>query len=147
VVFYFSEVASAAPSLMDGSKMTAGERYKIALVKWGDKLAPDEPCKAAEKYAAAMALGRMSTLEAGATEMAIRCSPPTDTPEPKHDTATPTPTVTGTLFTPTGTAGTETPTPTVTNTVPAAAPTHTPTPTQAPTAAPTETPTPTQPKP
>jgi hypothetical protein len=138
VVYYFSQVASAAPSLMDGSKMTAAERYKIALVKWGDKLAPDEPCKAAEQYAAAIALGRMQTLEAGATEMANRCAPPTETPQPKTNTPTRTPTVTGTLASATPAAGSETPT----STLPVA--TATPSATlNPPTAAPTATATPT----
>ncbi len=38
-VFYFAQVAPQMPSMIDGSRMTAAERYRIALLNYGDTLA------------------------------------------------------------------------------------------------------------
>lgn len=57
-VYYFAQVAPALPNLRDGSGMTATERYRLALVGYGDRFAKDEDwCGAAEQYAAALSLG------------------------------------------------------------------------------------------
>ena len=82
-VFYFSQVASAAPGLRDGTGWTASGRYLASLVQYGDWLAAREDwCSAEEKYNAALSMGADDTVNLKADEAQIKCSPPTDTPEP-----------------------------------------------------------------
>jgi hypothetical protein len=57
-VFYFSQVAPQMPSLMDGSNMTAKERYRQALIGYGNMLgAAGEWCSAQEQYLLSMEVG------------------------------------------------------------------------------------------
>ena len=57
-VYYFAQVAAALPHLTDGSGMSANERYRIALIKYGDQLMNEtQYCQAMEKYQLAQTLG------------------------------------------------------------------------------------------
>jgi tetratricopeptide (TPR) repeat protein len=142
-VYYFGQVAAAAPGLRDASGWTASERYRASLIQYGDLLASQKDwCNAQEQYELAYSMGGDAALEATIRDVALRCSPPSPTPE--LTTETPTPTATGGSLTPpalsptpTATQGTV-PSATSTNTSPPASPTFTQT-TVAPPA--TETPT------
>ena len=120
-VYYFSQVAAAAPYLRDASGWTANDRYRAALIQYGGFLAHrDNWCAAQTQYDLAMAIRPDESLLALATQAAEMCSP-----------STPTPSVTGTT----------TITPTITNTPP---PFITPTPSATQGILPTDTPTATQ---
>ena len=126
VVFYFEQIAPYFPGLRDTSGITANERYRIGLLKWGDQLAAEgKYCDAVDKYEASYQIGPDSALDPTATEVYNLCHPPEPTQAP-----TETPTATPTLGAPTPTD-----TPAVVNTeVPTEAlptpetPTDTPTP-------------------
>ncbi len=146
-VFYFSQVAAAAPGLRDGTGWTASGRYLASLVQYGDWLAShDDWCAAEEKYNAALSMGADNTVNQKADEAQIKCAPPTETLEPSPK---PSATSTNTLVpgetpanTPTATIAAPTVTqpssPTDTPTVPPE-PSATPTPTQEAQPTPTDT--------
>jgi len=145
-VFYFSQLAAAAPGLTDASGWSAAARLKAAIIQWGDQLAlQGDWCLAQEKYEAALAMGFEAMLEAKVNEAALKCAPPTATP-------TPTVPVTPTLTVPAPTIPVEpSPTspflPSETPTLPVP-PSMTPTPGDPPTSTPeppTSTPEPTEP--
>ncbi len=120
-VYYFSQVAAAAPYLRDASGWTANDRYRAVLIQFGSFLAHrDNWCAAQTQYELALAIRPDESLLALATQAAEMCSPSTPTP--------------------TGT-GTTTITPTITNTPP---PLITPTPSATQGILPTDTPTATQ---
>lgn len=120
-VYYFSQVAAAAPYLRDASGWTANDRYRAVLIQFGSFLAHrDNWCAAQTQYELALAIRPDESLLALATQAAEMCSPSTPTP--------------------TGT-GTTTITPTITNTPP---PFITPTPSATQGILPTDTPTATQ---
>jgi tetratricopeptide (TPR) repeat protein len=102
-VYYFSQLASAAPNLSDSSGWTASNRYMDALLGYGDWFAAREQwCDAQAQYDTYMALLASPQVEPTAMYAADKCnqaSNPTPIP-PTPDT--------------TGTPGTETPTPTAT---------------------------------
>lgn len=146
-VYYFSQVASAAPYLRDASGWTATDRYQAALIQYGDQFAKNEDwCSAQEQYEAAYTIGADGNLLAKIEESELRCSPQTETPT----IMTPTPTITGTITTtatyfgtPTGTLFPTAATPTNTAALPI--PTSTPTPNTPVPPSPTQTPEPTEP--
>lgn len=155
-VYYFGQVASAAPYLRDGSGWTAVDRYRLSLIHYGDQLASEENwCDAQIQYELAYSIiGDMELLRK-IEEVALLCSPPEETPTP---TWTLTPTITGSLTVyPTAsgtimpTSVTPTPSPTVTPGIPtstsippSSTPTdNLPTPEPSPTPPPTSTPEPT----
>lgn len=124
-VYYFSQVAAAAPGLRDASGWTAAARYREALIQYGDQLMGKRDwCNAQAQYELALSMGVDEALQQKRQQAALLCSPPTNTPAPS---ATPSPTETLPVFTP----ATPTPTlllpPTATNTAPAP-PTNTPPP-------------------
>jgi tetratricopeptide (TPR) repeat protein len=125
VIAYFSELAPQMPYMRDSSGMTATERYRIALYKYADQLAKDDPCKAAKYYADSLAIGNDPKVAPNATKAADDCHPPTATLRPQTSTPSSTPSMTG------GPA-TDTPTTEVTTPVPPPAATETPTPTPTP---------------
>jgi len=151
VLNYFVDIYAAVPNLRDGSGMTAAERYRIALYKYGDQVAASgDYCKAQKYYQQSLAIGNSSTVAPKATESAHNCTGDTSTPHPVSNTptASSTPTPTGTALTPIPTTpgASETPTgpsqPSVTPTLTSSAPTQTPvppSPTTAATIAPTHT--------
>ena len=154
-VFYFSQVAAAVPYLSDGSGWTAAERYRVALIQYGDLLASQgDWCEASVQYELSLALRTDTVVEESFKQVTERCLAMTVTPTidatptlSPTDTLIPgtTPTPTTTLpnltpATPTATQSqiTQTPTtqvtqmPTAQSTTPPASATHTemPAPTQ-----------------
>jgi tetratricopeptide (TPR) repeat protein len=97
-VYYFRQVASAAPYLRDASGWTATERYRGALMQYGDQLAKSgDWCGAQDQYEQAISIRADASIQATAAYSALQCSPPTETPPPITDTPTFTPTLTATL--------------------------------------------------
>ncbi|HEX7973186.1 MAG TPA: hypothetical protein VF498_02165 [Anaerolineales bacterium] len=144
-VYYFSQVAAAAPSLRDGSGWTASARYWAALIQYGDWLGKKgDWCAAQQQYALALGMQGAANVEATAAYAAEQCAG-TPTPTPQTETPTLTPTLTGS---PTTTAApataTLTPESSSTATAPAATATEAASPTattsEATTPAPTATP-------
>lgn len=115
-VYYFSQVAAAAPYLRDASGWTATDRYRAALIQYGDKLIQQEDwCSAQVQYESAYTIRADNTLLVKIEQAALACNPPTET----QTTWTVTPTTTGTItVTPTGTLITATPSPSMTATLP-----------------------------
>jgi tetratricopeptide (TPR) repeat protein len=115
-VYYFGQVVSGSGYLRDGSGWTARERYRAVLIQYGDQLARGEDwCSAQRQYELALSIRSDATIQATATFLARKCSPPTSTPIPITDTPT-----TTALITTMPTETTPVPaTATATNTVPA----------------------------
>jgi len=94
-VYYFGQLATYAPNIWDGaSNMTAGERYRIALMRYGDQLFnSNDACGAYQQYLSAEAYGALDETAAKNKKQAYAiCYPPTATPEPTSaipPTATP----------------------------------------------------------
>lgn len=132
-VEYFRQLSLIAPNMMDASRITAQERYRLALIGYGNWYARQNMwCEAQQKYADALGLRADTRLEPTATFAQESCTLLTPSATPALPTGTPTPTPTPTLL---GGTPQQTPSPTQPND-----PTPTPTLTQAP----TETPTPTE---
>lgn len=122
-VYYFAQVAPALPNLRDGSNMTATERYRQALIGYGDFLAENgQWCDAFEQFELALSFGPDPEVEEVLDTVVERCTGGDDdddeqvTEEPAAPTATqppaseePTPTQEPE---PTEPAATEEPTPT-----------------------------------
>lgn len=154
-VYYFGQVASAAPYLQDSSGWIAKNRYRSALIQYGDQLVVKKDwCKAVSQYSLALSIQEDNSLQNKLKDANDICSPPTETPVPSTITATMTETTimintpTWQLVSPTQ-APTSTPTIQIliTNTIsPATATIEVPTATQEPTnqPVPTETPAPIQ---
>lgn len=150
-VYYFAQLAAAAPQLHDSSGWTALDRYRAALIQYGDALAQKEDwCGAQTQYELALSIRSDSSLTEAAKNAAEQCSPSTSTPE---STQTPTPTMTASpTWVWVDATATSTPelfptdTPTATIGVPEV-PTSTPTQPPASQPTPTPTPEPTQPAP
>jgi tetratricopeptide (TPR) repeat protein len=105
-VYYFSQLASAAPNLSDTSGWTASNRYMDALLGYGDWFASHEQwCDAQAQYDTYMALLASSQVEPTAIYATDKC---TQASNPQPPPVTP-----GTPSTP-STPTTETPTPTAT---------------------------------
>jgi tetratricopeptide (TPR) repeat protein len=83
VVNYFSQIASGWPNMWDGT-MTAAERYRIGLMRYGDQLYNQKNyCAAYEQYSSAMAYGNLDDQANKNSNQAYQaCYPPTATPEP-----------------------------------------------------------------
>ncbi len=85
-VNYFGQLAAYAPNIWDGaSNMTAGQRYYIALMRYGDELwtINNDACGAYAQYSNAMAYGQLDEVAAKNANQAYQvCYPPTETPTP-----------------------------------------------------------------
>ncbi len=146
-VQYFSQVAAAAPGLMDASGWTASARYREVLIQYGDKLASGKDwCAAQQQYELALSIGADAALQEKIQNVALQCSPPSATPTatgeiPLPTAETPLPTATfSPLITPSPTTGNP---PIPTNTLPVVEPpTNTPVPPTNTLEAPTNTPEP-----
>jgi len=143
-VYYFGQVAAAMPYLRDGSGWTATERYRGALIQYGDALAQQgDWCSAMEQYQLAAAIRGDAALSNKLSEASQRCEPPTSTPTVVPSlTLTPSPTL---IWTDTPPAVTDTPIPPPTNPPPtdtSAPPTDTPVPPTDTPVPPTDTPVP-----
>lgn len=91
VISAFSQIYPAMPNLRDGSGWTAVERYRQALIGYGDQLAQKgDYCAAKDQYEAALAMGPDDLLAPTAAYAQIQCSPPTATPEPTQVIIVPT---------------------------------------------------------
>lgn len=76
VVNYFAQVATQFPGLMDGSKMTATERYRVGLFEYGNYLAKTgKACRAAEQYALSLQIGYSAEVEQAALAASAACAP------------------------------------------------------------------------
>ena len=97
-VFYFSQVAPQLPGLRDGSGMTSTERYRKALIGYGDQLmAQDQYCDAREQYNLALSFGPDTAAEESNAEANKRCEgnsndKPAENNEPAPTEAPPAPT-------------------------------------------------------
>jgi tetratricopeptide (TPR) repeat protein len=154
-VYYFGQVAAAAPYLRDASGWTATDRYRGALIQYGDLLAKNgDWCGAQAQYEIALSIHPDEAIQAAFDNAVRECEGHTPTPSPGTGTITPTVSRTTTITppfttnTPTATQGiipsasaTQTPTPSPTSTIPVVIPSETPTPsvTPAPSLTPTET--------
>ena len=109
-VYYFSQLANAAPYLKDLSGIYAIDRYRLALIQYGDQLSKTEEwCLAVEQYDLAFTLGEDQGLLPTATYVADLCQFGTTTPTIENLD----PTSTLSLFSPTpGAFLTSTPIPT-----------------------------------
>jgi tetratricopeptide (TPR) repeat protein len=142
-VYFFGQVASAAPYLRDASGWTARERYRAALIQYGDMLARNGKwCEAETQYNLAIDVYSNEVIIPTVSYLALKCSPPTSPPE---DTATITLTPTVTYTIDPGITPTEALTPTETISLPTqeTTPTETPLPQMTDTPGIEETPTPT----
>ena len=93
-VYYFAQVGPALPNLCDGSRLTAAERYRLALVGYGDFLAKaGDWCAAAEQYTLALSLGPDTAVEEALTNATLGCEGGQELPPPGPDLGTPTPTL------------------------------------------------------
>ena len=89
VVSIFGQLYTSFPNLHDSSGMTAQERYRVGLLKWGDALAlQEEYCLAQEKYELAFAFFVDESVSPAATAIYNACE------ESKEPDETPTPEVT-----------------------------------------------------
>jgi tetratricopeptide (TPR) repeat protein len=76
-VFYFSQLAQIAPNLMDASRLTAVERYALALIGYGDWLSRQELwCEAQEQYQLSFNLRGNPGVEPTASHVAEQCANP-----------------------------------------------------------------------
>jgi hypothetical protein len=72
--FYFQQVAASLPNLRDGSGMTAGERYRLALIGMGDELSKKGTwCDAVTAYQEAQAMGTDANADAGVAQAIEHC--------------------------------------------------------------------------
>jgi tetratricopeptide (TPR) repeat protein len=72
VVQYFSQVAPSMPNLMDASRMTASERYRQGLYRYGNQLASEGRfCQAAEQYQQSLQIAQNPEVQT-AWEQAVR---------------------------------------------------------------------------
>ncbi len=92
VVYYFSQLASAAPNLSDLSGWTASSRYMDALLGYGDWFAAKEQwCDAQAQYDTYMSLLASSQVEPTAVYAADKCTQQNNPPPAEIPTETPTP--------------------------------------------------------
>lgn len=127
VVSIFGQIYPVVPNLMDSSGMTARERYRVGLIKWGDQLALQKDyCLAQEKYDLAFTLFVDESVSPAATAIHDACQEskkPKETEAPQ-ETMTPTPTLTSEVtLEPTIEPTQETVIPTEENSSPGATPT------------------------
>ena len=86
-IYYFAQVGPAMPSLMDGSGMTASERYRMALIGYGDELAKDHQwCDAQQQYELSLSIGPDPKGHAGPAleEATNNCSGNSNQPPPSE---------------------------------------------------------------
>jgi type II secretory pathway pseudopilin PulG len=73
-VSYFAQVAPAMPGMRDGSGMTSAERYRQALIGYGDQLAGENKwCKAVDQYNAALSIGSDPSVEDKLNKISSKC--------------------------------------------------------------------------
>lgn len=97
--YYFGQVYQAFPNLHDGSNIPAVDRYRIALVGYGDDLMDaGDACEAQKQYELALSVGADAKVQPTAQHAADLCANPSGqpsaTPSPTDLTPVPTETVT-----------------------------------------------------
>jgi len=113
VVSIFAQIYPSFPNFRDSSGMTAQERYRVGLLKWGDALAlQEEYCLAQEKYEMSFMMLVDESVAPAATAIFEACQKSKEEQETEAPpvTATPSPTLSGITETPSQTS--ETPFPT-----------------------------------
>jgi tetratricopeptide (TPR) repeat protein len=111
-VYYFSQLASAAPYLHDLSGYYAIDRYHMAIFQYGDWLAKyGDWCLAYEQYQLAETLFDDQTLQPTVTFAGEQCNSLGDTPVPPESEESITPTLTPTHDPTAGDEATSTPEP------------------------------------
>ena len=82
-VFYFSQLYPAWPQMWDGT-MTAGERFRVASIRYGDELFGQEQwCAASEQYQNAQTIGNLDPVtEKSAYQAYMKCVGPIETLPP-----------------------------------------------------------------
>jgi hypothetical protein len=97
VVYYFSQLADAAPNLSDTSGWTASNRYMDALLGYGDWFAANgQWCDAQAQYDTYMTLLANPQVEPTAVYAADKCTQALNPPPPPAPVVSETPTPTGT---------------------------------------------------
>jgi len=86
-LFYFEQVANATPNLRDSSNITAAQRYRVALLRYGDELSQQgklkDRCQALDYWGRAFNLGQPEQEYSDKyNALNLECNPPTATPEP-----------------------------------------------------------------
>lgn len=95
VIEYFAQIYPALPNLRDSSGMTATERYREALVGYGDQLMMESKyCDAQTQFEAALQFSSPPDLQSKATSAAEMCNNSKETEAPPIP-VTPTPSPTG----------------------------------------------------
>ncbi len=110
VISYFSDIVPYVPNLRDSSGFTASERYRLALIGYGDQLAAaGEYCEAQKQYEEALTLAPDPMLQPTLQDVVDRCERgegeenedegdggeqpvPTETPPPGETPTEPAPT-------------------------------------------------------
>ncbi len=78
VIDNFSNIIQFLPNLRDGSNMTAIERYRVALLRYGDQLAASgDWCAAQKQYAAAQQVNEVPVVKSTLANAKNQCAPPT----------------------------------------------------------------------
>jgi hypothetical protein len=96
-VYYFSQLADAAPNLSDTSGWTASNRYMDALLGYGDWFAANgQWCDAQAQYDTYMTLLANPQVEPTAVYAADKCTQALNPPPPPAPVVSETPTPTGT---------------------------------------------------
>jgi tetratricopeptide (TPR) repeat protein len=73
-IFYFGQLLQVAPNLRDATTLTASERYRLALLKYGDFLAESgDWCSAQDKYEEAYNFGSDPSIEPTMSHAAAEC--------------------------------------------------------------------------
>lgn len=97
VIDYFAQIYPALPNLHDSSGLTATERYRQALVGYGDQLLMESKyCEAQAQFEAALAFSNLADVQSKATTAAEMCANASATEEPPQPTPSPTVTSGGT---------------------------------------------------
>ncbi len=92
VINYFSQVYAATPMLRDSSGMTAADRYREALISYGEQLIKEEKyCEAQQQFELAYQVSPDDALVHKSTEVYQLCNPATATPEATATSEFPTP--------------------------------------------------------
>jgi tetratricopeptide (TPR) repeat protein len=81
VIANFGNIMQSLPGLRDGSNMTAVERYRVALLRYGDQLAASEDwCNAEKQYIAAQTVNEIPAVQSTLAYAKVQCAPPTPKP-------------------------------------------------------------------
>lgn len=98
VIYYFEMVYQALPNLMDGSYVTATERYRLGLLYYGLELAAaGDYCEAQEYIEQALAIADDAEVQPTAEWIEEKCTKKQKQSTTVSSTSTPTPTEDGTV--------------------------------------------------